>query len=181
MSRIGRKPIPIPEKVQLQINNNWVHLEGERGTLDFLVPSSIKIKIVNKQLLLERNSNLKEDKAFHGLARSMIQNMICGVTEGFQKELEINGVGFRAQIEGKRLSLFLGFTHTINLTIPEGVSVETPKPTQVLIKGSDKTKVGQFAAEIRSYFPPEPYKGKGIRYINEKVRRKAGKSVAKTA
>lgn len=180
MSRIGKIPIQFSDKVQVQIKDHSIHVEGPKGKLDFTIPAGIKAQAAGRKIVIERNSDFKEDKALHGLARSIIANMVRGVTEGFQKELEINGIGFRGQVQGKQFTMYLGFTHPIEMTVPEGITIETPKPTQVIVKGADKAKVGQCAAVIRSYFPPEPYKGKGIRYINEQVRRKAGKTVAKT-
>lgn len=181
MSRIGKKPILIPEKAQVQIKENCVLVEGSHGKLEFNLPEGIQVEVADKKIFVKSDSSTKTIKALHGLARSMIANMIQGVAKGFQKELEINGIGFRAQVEGKKLTLVLGFTNPVELLIPEGITIETPKPTQIIVKGVDKTKVGQMAAEIRSSFPPEPYKGKGIQYMNEQVRRKAGKSVAKAA
>lgn len=181
MSRIGRIPIQLSDTVQVQIKDRSIHVEGPKGKLNFTIPSGIKAQEAGRKIVIERSSDSKEDKALHGLARSIIANMVQGVTQGFQKELEINGIGFRGQVQGKQFSMNLGFTHPVEMIIPEGITIETPKPTQIIVKGADKAKVGQCAAVIRSYFPPEPYKGKGIRYINEHVRRKAGKTVAKTS
>ena len=182
MSRIGKLPIAIPDKVQVQIKDYSIHVEGPKGKLDFTIPAGIKVQVqvADKKMIIERSSDTKEDKALHGLARSVIANMVQGVTQGFQKELEINGIGFRGQVGGKQFTMHLGFTHPVEMAIPEGITIETPKPTQIVVKGADKAKVGQCAAVIRSYFPPEPHKGKGIRYVDEHVRRKAGKTVAKT-
>lgn len=162
------------------MKDHQIHVEGPKGKLDFAFSPRMQIKVTDKQVIIERSTDSKEEKALHGMTRSTIHHMIIGVSQGFQKELEIEGIGFRAQVQGKQLSLVLGFTHPVELAIPEGVTVETPKPTQLLIKGADKAKVGQFAAMIRSLFVPEPYKGKGIHYRGEKIRRKVGKSVAKT-
>lgn len=181
MSRIGKMPVSFSDKVQVQIkDSSMIHVEGPKGKLDFTVPLGIKVTAANQKIVIERSSDSKEDKALHGLTRSLVANMVCGVTQGFQKELEINGIGFRGQVQGKQFTMNLGFTHPVEMPIPEGITIETPKPTQIIVKGADKAKVGQCAAVIRSYFPPEPYKGKGIRYANEQVRRKAGKTVAKT-
>lgn len=181
MSRIGKLPVTVPDNVQVQLKDNRIHVDGVKGKLDFEIPSGIKVRVAEKRILIERTSGSKKERALHGLTRNLIQNMVRGTAEGFQKELEIQGVGFRAQTQGKKLELFLGFSQPVEMVIPDGVTIETPKPTIILVKGADKAKVGECAARIHSYFPPEPYKGKGIRYKDERVRRKAGKSVAKTA
>ncbi len=180
MSRIGKIPVQLSEKIQVQMKDGSIHVEGPKGKLNFTIPAGIKAQVADKKIVIERSSDSKEDRALHGLTRSIIANMVQGVTQGFQKELEINGIGFRGQVQGKQFTMHLGFTHPVEMTIPEGITIETPKPTQIVVKGADKASVGQCAAVIRSYFPPEPYKGKGIRYVNEQVRRKAGKTVAKT-
>ena len=181
MSRIGQKAIAIPEKTQVRLENGKVCVEGPKGKLDFLIPVRVKVEVVGKEVLVRRDENSKQTKALHGLTRSLVNNMIKGVSVGFMKELEINGIGYRAQVEGKKLVLFLGFTHPVQVQIPEGIVIETPKPNQVFVKGIDKAKVGEVAATIRSFYPPEPYKGKGIRYIDEQIRRKAGKAAATTS
>lgn len=160
------------------MSNLKVLVEGPKGKLEYDMPSGFKADLKDGSLMIRRPSDVKKDQALHGLARSMINNMIKGVSEGYQKNLEIQGVGFRAQLQGKALVLQLGFTHPINFQIPEGLVIETPKPTEIVIKGIDKQKVGQAAANIRGFFIPEPYKGKGIRYAGEYVRKKAGKAVA---
>ncbi len=183
MSRIGKLPVVIPEKIQVQVKQSQFLVEGPKGKLNFEIPAGVTVEVrgEDKKIVVQRSNDSKEQRALHGLVRSIIHNMVLGVTQGFEKGLEIEGIGFRAQVQGKQLTLVVGFTHPVELAIPDGITVETPKPTQVLVKGADKAKVGQFAAMIRAVFPPEPYKGKGIRYAGEKVRRKAGKSVAKTA
>jgi len=178
MSRIGKKPVQVPANVTVTIAGLKVSVEGPKGKLDYTMPPDFKAQVKEGQLTVTRPSDVKQDMAYHGLARNMINNMIKGVTDGYSKGLEIHGVGFRAQVQGKALVMQLGFTHPINFAIPDGIVVETPKPTDIVVKGIDKQKVGQAAANIRSYFKPEPYKGKGIRYVGEYVRKKAGKAVA---
>jgi len=178
MSRVGKKPIPIPDKVEVKIEGNIVTIEGTKGKLEQKIHHRIKVEIENNEIIVKRLSDLKLDKSLHGLTRSLINNMVIGVTEGYTKELEIHGVGLRAKIQGKRLNLQLGFSHPIDYQIPESITIETPKPTQIIVKGIDKQEVAEVAAEIRNFYKPEPYKGKGIRYKGEYVRRKAGKSVA---
>lgn len=179
MSRVGQKPIEIPKGVKLAVDHNQVKVEGPKGKLSFLMSARIKANIKDNKMVLERHSDMIMDKALHGTSRSVIANMITGVTEGFSKELIIEGVGFKAALQGKQLNLALGFTHPVIFDIPEGLTVETPKPTIVIIKGIDKVMVGHFAAKIRKMYEAEPYKGKGVRYAGEVVRRKAGKTVTK--
>lgn len=178
MSRIGKKPIAIPKDVKVSLNGKTVTVEGPKGKLDYSLPLGIDIKIENDSVKASRQSDSKNQKALHGLARSLLNNMIKGVTEGYTKELEVVGVGYRAQIAGKKLSLYLGFTHSVEYNIPEDIVIESPKPNQIIIKGVDKARVGETAAKIRSFYPPEPYKGKGIKYTDEYIRRKIGKAVA---
>lgn len=178
MSRVGKRPIDIPANTKVEIKGNAISVKGPKGELTRVVHSRIKIASKDNQIIVTRPSDLKQDKSLHGLVRNLIFNMIKGVTEGFNKELEIRGVGFRAQISAKNLNLQLGFSHPIVFNIPEGITIETPKPTQIIIKGIDKEKVGSAAAKIRSFYQPEPYKGKGIRYKDEYVRHKVGKAVA---
>lgn len=178
MSRIGKKLIVVPKDVKISINGDEIKVEGPKGKLSMKVHHRIKAEMKDGSLLIIRKSDSKLDKSLHGLSRSLAANMVKGVTEGYQKELEIQGVGFRAQIQGKQLNMQLGFSHPINYDIPDGITIETPKPTSVIIKGIDKSKVGEVAAEIRDYYKPEPYKGKGVRYKGEYVRHKAGKAVA---
>ena len=179
MSRIGKKLIEVPKNVKLALDNGLIHVEGPKGKLHFKISPRIKAALKDNRLTFDRVSSQKSDKALHGTTRSVINNMILGVTNGFSKELAIEGVGFKAQVQGKSLNLLLGFTHPVVFEVPEGLTVETPKPTQVLIKGVDKVQVGHFAAKIRKVYVAEPYKGKGVRYLGEVVRRKAGKTVTK--
>ena len=179
MSRVGRKPIEVPKNVKLVLEHNSVNVEGPKGKLSFPLTLRTKATLKDGVLSFERVSDMKTDKALQGTARSVVFNMIKGVTDGFVKELLIEGVGFKAQVQGKTINLLLGFTHPVILEIPEGLTVEAPKPTQVFIKGVDKVKVGHFAAKIRKVYEAEPYKGKGVRYAGEVVRRKAGKTVTK--
>ncbi len=178
MSLIGKKPIEIPRNIKVTLADFKVLVEGPKGKLEFRIPFGIQVEINESKVFVKRNSDNKFSKSLHGLVRSMINNMIIGVNSGYSKGLEIQGVGFRGQVQGKSLLLQLGFSHQINYPIPEGITIETPKPTNLIIKGIDKQRVGQVAAEIRNFFTPEPYKGKGIRYAGEYVRKKVGKAVA---
>lgn len=179
MSRVGQKPIEIPKGVKLGLNPGQVNVEGPKGKLSFPLHHRIKASVKEDKLVLERQSDSIADKSMHGTCRSVIASMVKGVTDGFSKELQIEGVGFKAAVTGKQLNLSLGFTHPVIFDIPEGLTAETPKPTIVIIKGVDKVKVGHFAAKIRKVYEAEPYKGKGVRYAGEVVRRKAGKTVTK--
>ena len=179
MSRVGKKPIDVPKNVKLAVDHANVNVEGPKGKLTFSMHHRIKAVLKDSVLTVERPSNMKTDKALQGTTRSLIFNMIKGVTDGFVEELAIEGVGFKAQLQGKTLNLALGFTHPVLMEVPEGLTVEVPKPTSIFIKGIDKAKVGHFAAKIRKVYEAEPYKGKGVRYAGEVVRRKAGKTVTK--
>ena len=179
MSRVGLKPIEVPKAVKVLVDKGRVNVEGPKGKLSFTMHPRMKATLKENHLTIERPSDMGTDRALHGTTRSVIANMVHGVTDGYMKELAIEGVGFKAQIQGKAINLSLGFTHPVILEIPEGLTAETPKPTQVIIKGIDKVKVGQFAAKIRKVYEAEPYKGKGVRYLGEVVRRKAGKTVTK--
>lgn len=178
MSRVGKLLIDIPTGVQIEQKAQTVTVKGPNGTLHQNVHPDMKIVIDANTVKVERPSETKFHKSLHGLTRSLIQNMVTGLTEGFVKKLEIVGVGYRAEIKGKNLVLQLGFSHPIYFLPPEGITIEVPVPTNILIKGVDKHLVGQVAAKIRSFRPPEPYKGKGVRYADEHVRRKAGKATA---
>lgn len=178
MSRIGKKPVDLPSGVKAAVANNAITIEGAKGKLTYSIPPRFKVEVKDNKVSVSRPSEEKQDKATHGLIRSLINNMAIGVSAGYKKELEITGVGFKASVQGKVLNLQLSYTHPINFDIPEGITIETPKPTNIVIKGVDKTKVGEVAAKIRDFYRPEPYKGKGIRYNDEHVRRKAGKAVA---
>ncbi len=178
MSRIGKKPVDLPSGVKATVANGVITVEGAKGKLTYKIPARFKVEVKDNKVTVTRPSEEKQDKATHGLIRSLVNNMAIGVSAGYVKELEITGVGFKAAVQGKVLNLQLSYTHPINFNIPEGITIETPKPTNIVIKGIDKTKVGEVAAEIRDFYRPEPYKGKGIKYTGEHVRRKAGKAVA---
>lgn len=177
MSRIGRKPVEIPSGVKVAISGGELKVEGPKGKLNLKVHPRIKVDVEEKQVAVSRPTDNRQDRALHGLTRSLIQNMVVGCTEGYLKELEIVGVGFKAEVKGKQLVLSLGYSHTIDYNIPEGVTIACPNPTRVAVSGYDKQKVGQVAADIRSFHKPEPYKGKGIHYVGEQIRRKQGKTV----
>jgi large subunit ribosomal protein L6 len=177
MSRIGKKPIVIPNQVKVNLQGQKLLVEGPKGKLDLEIHPRIKVAVKEGQVEVNRPTNINTDRALHGLTRSLIQNMVVGVTEGYKKELEIEGVGFKAQVKGKVLNISLGFTHPIDFNIPDGIEVKCPKPTQITISGVNKQQVGQVAAEIRRFHEPEPYKGKGIHYVGEQIRRKQGKAV----
>ncbi len=178
MSRIGKKSIAIPKDVKVEIKDGQVFVEGPKGKLSRSVSSRINLEIKDNQLFVKRNADTKLDRSLHGLYRALILNMIKGVTEGYAKELEIVGVGFKAQVQGNTLTMQLGFSHPVNFPIPEGIKIETPKATQIVVRGIDKEMVGEIASEIRKTYPPEPYKGKGIRYVGEYVKKKVGKAQA---
>ncbi|PIP21079.1 MAG: 50S ribosomal protein L6 [Candidatus Omnitrophica bacterium CG23_combo_of_CG06-09_8_20_14_all_40_11] len=180
MSRIGRKPVVIPKDVKIEVKEGKVCIEGPKGNLTRPLSGRIVVEIKDNQLFLKRVSDTKLDKSLHGLYRALIFNMIKGVTEGYVKELEIIGVGFRAQVQGNNLNMQLGFSHPVNFPIPEGIKIETPKQTRIVVRGIDKEKVGEIASEIRAIYPPEPYKGKGVRYAGEYVKKKVGKAQATT-
>ncbi len=178
MSRIGGKHIDVPSGVTVSIQNGEVAIKGSKGTLSYTPPQVISVKQEGSKIICERQNDDREQKAFHGLVRSLVNNMVLGVDKGFSKSLEIHGVGYRAQMQGKNLVLNIGFSHPVEYTIPSDINIEV-KGTAITVSGIDKQKVGAVAAKIRSYYPPEPYKGKGIRYVGEHVRRKAGKTVGK--
>ena len=177
MSRIGRLPVEIPAGVEVTVaENNVVTVKGPKGTLTESLPVEMDIKVENNQVVVTRPNDLKRSKALHGLTRTLINNMVIGVTNGYEKVLEINGVGYRAAKSGKKLTLSLGYSHPVEMTDPEGIETVVDGTTKIIVKGIDKEKVGQFAAEIRTKRPPEPYKGKGIKYADEHIRRKVGKT-----
>ena len=176
MSRIGRAPIPVPSTVTVKPEGRHLVVEGPKGRLSLELPAPLTAQLREQHLHVATASTEDAARATHGLYRALIANMVRGVAEGFSKELEIVGVGYRAQLQGRALTLHVGFSHPVVLPIPEGITVEVPKPTMLLVKGADKYMVGQFAATIRRVAPPEPYKGKGIKYVGEVVRRKAGKA-----
>ena len=176
MSRIGRAPVAIPSGVKIKTDGGQVFVEGPKGKLSVTLSPQITVKVDGQAIKVERANDEQSVRALHGLYRALINNMVQGVVTGFSRELEIAGVGYRAQLQGKQLSLSVGFSHPVLMPIPEGLTVEVPKPTSVIVKGFDKQLVGQFAANIRHVAPPEPYKGKGIKYAGEVIRRKAGKA-----
>jgi large subunit ribosomal protein L6 len=175
MSRIGRKPIPVPETVTVSIEPELVRVHGPRGELSERVPRDISVEQEDGQLVVKRPTDRGEHRALHGLTRSLVANMVEGVTTGFEKRLEIQGVGYRAALKGKDLELALGYSHPVSVKAPDGIEFEVPMPTRIVVKGNSKQAVGEIAAIIRKQRPPEPYKGKGIRYEGEYVARKVGK------
>ena len=180
MSRIGKAPVVIKDKVQVSVSpENVVEVKGPKYTLQVPVRTEINVKVEDGQVVLTRNDDSKSTRSLHGLYRSLVQNAVTGVSDGFQKTLVLNGVGYRSAVKGKVLEMNLGYPHPINFDIPTGIEIEVEKATTVHVKGADKALVGQTAAEIREFRPPEPYKGKGIRYSDEHIRRKAGKSAGK--
>ena len=181
MSRIGKMPVPILKGIEAKETNGGLSIKGPKGELSLNVHTDMNVVIDESEIRVERPSDHKDHRALHGLTRSLIANMVAGVTDGFSKTLEIIGVGYRADVKGKGITLNLGYSHTIDYQPGEGVSLECPNQTTIVVSGIDKQKVGQTAAEIRSFRPPEPYKGKGIRYRGEQVRRKAGKTAASSA
>ena len=177
MSRIGRSPIPLPSGVDVTVADGRITVRGPRGTLERALPPDMTIRQDDGVLLVERPDDARQHRALHGLTRSLVNNMVVGVTAGFTRDLEIVGVGYRAAAQGpNRLELALGFSHPVVVEAPEGITFEVPAPTRISVKGNDKQAVGQVAADIRSIRKPEPYKGKGVRYAGEVVRRKAGKA-----
>jgi large subunit ribosomal protein L6 len=175
MSRIGKLPIEIPSGVDVQVETGRVRVKGPKGELSQVISRDLTVERADSTLLVRRPTDRGEHRALHGLTRSLIFNMVQGVTEGFQKQLDIQGVGYRAQLRGKSLELALGYSHPVKVDAPEGIEFEVPQPTQVIVRGIDKQAVGEIAAQIRKLRPPEPYKGKGIRYAGEYVARKVGK------
>lgn len=178
MSRIGHYPVNFPDGVKINIDNNLVSVEGPKGKLSQKVDERFKIDLADDHLVVNRPSDSKEDKALHGLFRSLIVNMVEGVTKGYTKELVIEGTGYRAEKAGNTLKLHLGFSHDVNLEDPEGIETKVPDPNHITISGCDKQQVGNYSAVIRDFRKPEPYKGKGIRYKGEHIRRKVGKTGA---
>ncbi len=176
MSRIGRLPITVPAGVEVKLDGNTVTVKGAKGTLTGTFDSNMTIALDGGVVTVTRPNDQKENRSLHGLTRTLIANMIEGVSNGFKKELEIVGIGYRCALQGKDLVLNVGYSHQVVMTPPEGVTVEVPAPNKIIVNGYDKQKVGQFAAEVRGVRPPEPYKGKGIKYVDEVVRRKEGKA-----
>ncbi len=178
MSRIGNKAVEIPDKVKVNIDNEGaVSVEGPKGKLSWRLPRNIKGSVKDNRVSLMREAETRSVKALHGLSRSLVHNMVQGVSEGFSKELEIEGVGFKAAVQGSTLNLSLGFSHPILFPIPKEIKITVAEGTKLTIQGIDKKLVGQVAADIRRFYPPEPYKGKGVRYAGEQIRRKEGKTV----
>lgn len=176
MSRIGKQPIGIPSGVTVNVANGEIQVKGPKGNLSGPIPEGITAEVEGDTLTLVRPDDSKESRSRHGLARALANNMVVGVSDGFVRRLEIEGVGYRADVQGKVLNLLLGFSHPVNMPIPEGLSVAVEANTKLSIEGADKQSVGQFAADIRRLRPPEPYKGKGVRYDDEHIRRKVGKA-----
>lgn len=179
MSRIGKKPVTIPKGVTVTLDGSKISVKGPKGELSRSLPAAMLVSMKDDEVIVERPSEENEHKALHGLTRTLVANMVEGVTTGFSKQLEIVGVGYKAEVRPYGLQLSLGFSHVIEYKAPVGIKLSAPQPTQVTIEGANKEMVGQVAAEIRSYRPPEPYKGKGIKYAGEQVRRKAGKAGGK--
>ena len=180
MSRIGIKPVSLPAGVEVKVDgNNVVTVKGPKGELQEQVSKLLKVEVIENEVVVSRDSDTKEYRSQHGLARTLINNMVVGVTQGFEKKLQINGVGYKAEKKGKDLVMNLGYSHQVIMTDPEGITTEVTSPTEIIVKGIDKAVVGNYAANIRKWRKPEPYKGKGIRYVGEVVRRKEGKAGAK--
>ena len=179
MSRIGRLPIQIPDKVTVEVSDHAVTVKGPKGTLSMTVHPAVAVQVKERQVVCARSSDEKFFKALHGLTRSLIANMVLGVTRGFEKRLELVGVGYRAAMQGPSLTLTLGYSHPIVYPVPQGIRIDVKDQTQLTITGLDKQLVGAVAAKVRSFRPPEPYKGKGVKYAAERIRRKAGKTGAK--
>lgn len=180
MSRVGKNPIPIPSGVQIDLKNNYMKVKGPKGELERTLHPDMIVELGETEVTVKRPTESKPHKSLHGLTRTLIFNMVTGVHEGFEKKLEIEGVEYKAEMKGKTLVLSLGYSHLVNYEPREGIEIETPEPKKISVKGIDKQKVGQTAAEIRAFRPPEPYKGKGIRYVGEHILRKAGKAAVGT-
>jgi large subunit ribosomal protein L6 len=175
MSRIGKRPVPIPSGITANVEGQTVKLRGPKGALSTVVPDDVDVKLDDGRIKVDPRNDTKRARARWGTSRTLIANLIAGVSKGFERRLEINGVGYRAAVQGKNLQLALGYSHDIVYPIPEGITIATPRPVEIVISGADRQKVGQVAAEIREYRPPEPYKGKGIKYSDERIFRKEGK------
>ena len=175
MSRIGRKPIPVPSGVEVDIKPGTVSVKGPRGELSERISPDIEVSLDDGRLVVTRPTDRADHRALHGLTRSLVANMVTGVTDGFERRLEIQGVGYRAAMQGSNLEMQVGFSHPVSVKAPPGISFEVPQPTQIVVRGISKQQVGEVAAQIRKWRPPEPYKGKGIRYEGEYVQRKVGK------
>ncbi len=175
MSRIGKKPVPVPQGVTASVNGQTVTAKGPKGELRFVVNDEVLVKMEEGAIKVDPRDNTKDARAKWGMSRTMIVNILTGVKDGYERKLDINGVGYRAAMQGKNLQLSLGFSHEVVYQTPEGISIATPKPTEIIVTGIDKQRVGQVAAEIRKYRGPEPYKGKGVKYAEERIVRKEGK------
>ncbi len=180
MSRIGRLPVSLPSGVEVTHSGDELSVKGPKGNLSARLPSMIQVEVADGEIRFARPDERKQTRAYHGLARALTANMVKGVTEGFAKALAIEGVGYRAELKGKTLNLLLGFSHPVEVEIPKGIEVKVEGNNQIRVEGIDREQVGQFAAELRSIRPPEPYKGKGVRYADERIRRKVGKAAAGT-
>jgi large subunit ribosomal protein L6 len=175
MSRIGKKPVPVPSGVTANIEGQTVKVKGPKGVMQVVLPDDVEVKVESGAVKVDPRNETKRARSMWGTSRTLVSNIIVGVTKGFEKKLEITGVGYRAALQGKNLQIALGYSHDVVYPIPEGIAIVTPKPTEIVISGMDKQKVGQVAAEIRSFRPPEPYKGKGVKYAGEYIFRKEGK------
>jgi large subunit ribosomal protein L6 len=175
MSRIGKKPVPVPSGVTANVEGQTVKMKGPKGALSFLVPDEVSVKLEDGKVKVDPRNETKRARSMWGTSRTLVNNLVTGVTKGYEKKLEITGVGYRAALQGKNLQIALGYSHDVIYPIPEGIAIVAPKPTEIVITGIDKQKVGQVAAEIRAFRPPEPYKGKGVRYAGEYIFRKEGK------
>jgi large subunit ribosomal protein L6 len=175
MSRIGKKPVVVPSGVTANVEGQTVKMKGPKGALSFLVPDEVSVKLEDGKVQVDPRNETKRARSMWGTSRTMVANLVTGVTKGFERKLEITGVGYRAAVQGKNLQLALGYSHDVVYPIPEGIQIVTPKPTEITITGIDSQKVGQVAAEIRGFRPPEPYKGKGVKYAGEYIFRKEGK------
>ena len=179
MSRIGRKPINIPAGVTITVNDGVIEVKGPKGTLDLNYNPAMTVEVQGEEIVVTRPNDEKTNRSLHGLTRTLIANMIVGVTEGYKKELEVNGVGYRVEKKGKQCIMNLGYSHKVIMEDNEDITIEVPDPNKIIIVGIDKQKVGQFAAKVREKRPPEPYKGKGIKYVDEVIRRKEGKEIGR--
>jgi large subunit ribosomal protein L6 len=175
MSRIGKKAVPIPSGVTANVEGQTVKVKGPKGQLQVVLPADVTVKLDNGQVKVDPRNETKRARSMWGTSRTLVSNLVTGVTKGYEKKLEITGVGYRAALQGKNLQIALGYSHDVIFPIPEGIAIATPKPTEIVVTGIDKQKVGQVAADIRSFRPPEPYKGKGVKYTDEYIFRKEGK------
>ena len=175
MSRIGKKPVPVPSGVTANVEGQTVKVKGPKGALSFLVPEEVSVKLEDGKVQVDPRNETKRARSMWGTSRTLVSNLMTGVTKGFERKLEINGVGYRAAVQGKNLQLALGYSHDVVYPIPEGITIAATKPTELVVSGIDRQKVGQVAAEIRGFRKPEPYKGKGVKYADERVFRKEGK------